>query len=95
MRSADITQENLFSTVYLDEFVPANHPLRAIRQLIDEAMGRINWLFDTAYSELGRESVPLERLIRAQLLQAFLAFAVNGNSWNKCTTIYYSAGLLA
>jgi len=69
MRGADITQEHLFSTVHLDEFVPKNHPLRAIRQLFNTAMGRINWLFDAAYSEIGRESIPPERLLRAQLLQ--------------------------
>ena len=69
MRGADITQEHLFSTVHLDEFVPKNHPLRAIRQLFNIAMGRINWLFDAAYSEIGRESIPPERLLRAQLLQ--------------------------
>lgn len=69
MRGADITQENLFTTVCLDKFVPDNHPLRPIRLLFNQAMGRINWLFDTAYSPLGRESIPPERLLRAQLLQ--------------------------
>ena len=69
MRGADITQENLFSTVHLDEFVPSNHPLREIRELFNTAMGRINWLFDKAYYEFGRESIPPERLLRAQLLQ--------------------------
>lgn len=69
MRGADITQENLFSTVHLDTFVPKDHPLRDIRELFDEAMKRISWLFDTAYSEYGRESIPPERLLRAQLLQ--------------------------
>ena len=69
MRGIDITQEHLFSTVHLDEFVPQNHPLRAIRQLFNTALGRINWLLDTAYSDIGRESIPPERLLRAQLLQ--------------------------
>ena len=68
MRGADITQENLFSTVHLDTFVPADHPLRDIRELFDEAMKPISWLFDTAYSEYGRESIPPEHLLRAQLL---------------------------
>jgi len=69
MRGADITQENLFSTVHLDTFIPKEHPLRPIRTLFNEAMKRIGWLFDTAYSDNGRESIPPERLLRAQLLQ--------------------------
>ena len=69
MRGADITQENLFSTVHLDTFVPKNHPLRKIRELFNAAMKRIDGLLDSAYSEYGRESIPPERLLRAQLLQ--------------------------
>lgn len=69
MRGADIIQENLFSTVHLDTFVPQNHPLRPLRELFNQAMKRIDWLLDSAYAEGGRESIPPERLLRAQLLQ--------------------------
>jgi len=69
VRGADITQETLFTTVHLKTFVPANHPIRPIRGLFNQAMKRINWLLDGAYSEYGRESIPPERLLRAQLLQ--------------------------
>lgn len=69
MRGEDIIQESLFTTVHLDTFIPSDHPLRPIRQLIDEAMKRLNWLFDRIYAEGGRQSIPPERLIRAQLLQ--------------------------
>lgn len=64
-----IIQESLFTTVNLHTFVQGDHPLRPIRQLIDGAMKRLNWLFDQIYSEGGRHSIPPERLIRAQLLQ--------------------------
>jgi len=69
MRGADITQEALFSTVHLETFVPKDHPLRKIRTLFNEALGRISWLLDGAYAEGGRESIAPERLLRAQLLQ--------------------------
>ncbi len=69
MRGADIVQESLFSTVHLETFVPADHALRPIKMLVDEALGKLNWLFDSIYSDVGRESIPPERLIRAQLLQ--------------------------
>ncbi|QSR34194.1 IS5/IS1182 family transposase [Marinobacterium iners] len=73
MRGEDIIQESLFTTVHLDTFVPSEHPLRPIRQLIDEAMKRLNWLFDQIYAEGGRQSIPPERLIRAQLLQVLFS----------------------
>jgi transposase len=69
MRGADITQEALFTTVHLETFVPRDHPLRPIRQLFNEALKRINWLLDSAYAPWGKESIPPERLLRAQLLQ--------------------------
>jgi len=69
MRGADITQEHLFTTVHLENFVPAAHPLRPLRKLFDQALLRISSLLDGAYAENGRESIPPERLLRAQLLQ--------------------------
>ena len=69
MRGADIFQESLFTTVQLESFVPSDHPLRPIKDLLDKAMKNLNWLFSSIYCETGRESIPPERLIRAQLLQ--------------------------
>ena len=69
MRGNDVVQESLFTTVHLESFVPPEHPLRLIKLLVDDALKRLNWLFDSIYSEFGRESIPPERLIRAQLLQ--------------------------
>lgn len=69
MRGNDIFQESLFTTVHLESFVPIEHPLRSIKPLIDQALQRLNGLFDGIYSDGGRESIPPERLIRAQLLQ--------------------------
>ena len=71
MRGADITQESLFTTATLANFVPQNHPLREIRALVDEALGRMNSLFSTLYPETGRASIAPEKLLRAQLLQLF------------------------
>jgi len=69
VRGTDVFHESLFTTVQLDSFVPHNHPLRPIKILLDEAMKNLNWLFDGIYADSGRESIPPERLIRAQLLQ--------------------------
>lgn len=69
MVSLDITQEALFTTVHLDSFVPVVHPLREIKVLFDTALTHIDRLSSGAYLELGKMSIPPERLLRAQLLQ--------------------------
>lgn len=71
MRGADITQESLFSTVHLNTFVPADHPLRDVRALLDEALGRLDSLFNRAYAPCGKESIAPEKLLRALMLQVF------------------------
>lgn len=65
MRGADITQETLFTTVKLDDFVPGDHPLRAIRALTDPALKRMSGLFSTIYADTGRHSIAPEKLLRA------------------------------
>ena len=69
MRGADITQNALFVTVTVEDFVPLDHPLRALRDLINEALMDLDGLFGSIYADAGRESIPPERLVRALLLQ--------------------------
>ena len=69
MRGAGIPQESLFTVAKLDDFVPVNHPLRAIRKLANTALQRMSALFDTLYADTGRTSIAPEKLMRAQLLQ--------------------------
>ncbi len=71
MRGADIRQDNMFSYVSLDARVPKNHPLRAVRTLVDEALRKLSRRFEALYAEDGRPSIAPERLIRALLLQIF------------------------
>ena len=71
MRGTDAIQESLFTVSKLDDFVPADHPLRAIRQLANEALVRLNGLFDAIYADSGRDSIAPEKLMRALLLQVF------------------------
>ena len=70
IRGADITRENLFTTVHLETFAPSSHPIRSIKALSNQATKHIHCLLDSAYSEDGRESTPPERLLHALLLQA-------------------------
>ena len=50
--------------------VPAGHPIRAVRALADAALAELSPVFDAAYAETGRPSVPPERLLKATLLVA-------------------------
>src|SRR5438874_3238210 len=70
MRGADVMQENLFVTRTTADYVPAEHPLLAIRQILNHALRDMDLLFESIYDERGRYSVPPERLLRGLVLQA-------------------------
>ena len=69
MRGTDEASGSLFSYVDLDERVPAGHPLRKIRQIVNDALASLDAEFDALYTKEGRPSIAPERLIRASLLQ--------------------------
>jgi len=71
MRGPDAMQESLFTVAKLDDFVPLDHPLRAIRLLVNEALAALNARFNEIYADRGRDSIAPEKLIRALLLQVF------------------------
>ena len=71
MRGVDERGDGLFSYVDLEARVPADHPLRAIRVLVDEALAALSGDFAVLYSKTGRPSIAPEKLLRALLLQAF------------------------
>jgi transposase len=71
MRGSDERSGALFSYVDLEARVPAAHPLRAIRGIVNEALGELSPTFAGLYAPLGRPSIPPEQLLRALLLQAF------------------------
>lgn len=71
MRGDDDRSEDFFSYVRLETRIPADHPLRAIRELVDAALRELSRTFDRLYAREGRPSIPPERLLRALLLQAF------------------------
>jgi transposase len=70
MRGADERSGSMFSYVSLEDRVPADHPLRAIRRITDRALERLSPRFGTLYINFGRPSIPPEQLLRALLLQA-------------------------
>ncbi|WCM86806.1 IS5 family transposase [Acidovorax sp. NCPPB 3576] len=72
MRGADTFTESLFSVRKLDDFVPASHPLRPIRKMVNAALAKMDALFSRMYEadiKGGRPSIAPEKLLRAMLLQ--------------------------
>lgn len=74
MRGADTFTESLFTLRRLEDFVPARHPLRPIREMVNQALKDIEPLLSGMYAadvKGGRPSIAPEKLLRAMLLQIF------------------------
>ena len=70
MRGADVTQEGLFVVRKTTDYVPAEHPLIEIREILNRALREMDVLFESMYKDRGRYSVPPEWLLRGLVLQA-------------------------
>jgi transposase len=69
MRGSDDQNGALFSYVNLEDRVPARHPLRVIRRIVNAALAQLDAAFADLYAAEGRPSIPPERLLRAVLIQ--------------------------
>ena len=69
MRGKDHQQSGMFSYISAEQRVPKDHPLRAIRVMVDAALKESSWRFDAVYASSGRPSIAPEKLLRALLLQ--------------------------
>ena len=69
MRGADHQQSGMFSYISAERRVPKDHPLRAIRAMVDVALRNMGPQFEAMYAKVGRPSIAPEKLLRALLLQ--------------------------
>jgi transposase len=69
MRGKDMQQEAMFSYLSPEARVPRDHPLRPIREMVNQALKELSEEFQAMYSQEGRPSIPPEKLLRALLLQ--------------------------
>jgi transposase len=69
MRGPDHQQSTMFSYLSPEQRVPLDHPLRAVRQMADIILAQLTQAFSKMYSDIGRRSIPPEKLLRALLLQ--------------------------
>lgn len=70
MRGRITGQSNLFVKINLEDLVPGDHPLRAIKRMADGALAAMGRTFAAAYSPLGRPGIPPERLLKALILMS-------------------------
>ena len=70
MRGRVDSQDDVYHTFNVHELIPANHPLRTIKQRADGVLATMSRDFNAAYGQTGRPGVPPERLLKALLLQA-------------------------
>jgi transposase len=73
MRGDERVQDGMFSYVSLEQRVPVEHPLRAVRTLTDAVLRSLDAEFDELYSGSGRPSIAPEYILRALLLQVFFS----------------------
>src|SRR3974377_1467217 len=69
MRGTDHQQSHVFSYLSPESRVRKDHPLRAIRTMVDEVLNRLSSQFYHMYASEGRPSIAPEKLLRAQVLQ--------------------------
>jgi transposase len=71
MLGTDRKNKELFSYIDIGGRIPGKHPLRLIREIVNDALLTLSPEFDRLYAHEGRPSIPPEQLLRALLLQAF------------------------
>src|SRR5262245_23681845 len=69
MRGDDRQPDAVFSYVSMESRIPQDHPLRAMRTLVDACLREMSPRFAGLYAQVGRPSIAPEKLLRAQLLQ--------------------------
>ena len=70
MRGKPKAQPEFLTTINLNQRVPADHPLRAIKARVDKVLMRLSPLFDAVYADEGRPSIPPEQLLKSRILMA-------------------------
>lgn len=70
MRGKAKAQPEFLTTINLNQRVPADHPLRGIKQQVDQVLSKLSPLFDQLYAQEGRPSIPPEQLLKSRVLIA-------------------------
>jgi transposase len=71
MRGRDTKQASMLCLISPESVVPSEHPLRAVKRLVEVVLRELSPVFEQMYAKTGRPSIPPERLLKATLLMAF------------------------
>src|SRR5213075_2473355 len=71
MRGSPDRQLAMLTTLSAEDLIPADHPIRRIRRVVDAVLADLDGTFDAMYSAKGRPSVPRERLLRRRLMALY------------------------
>jgi transposase len=70
MRGTPDPQLAMLTTLSTEDLIPADHPIRRIRVIVDSVLAELDDTFDQMYAGTGRSSVPPESLLKATILTA-------------------------
>jgi len=70
MRGSPLQQVTMLSSVTPDQLIPADHPIRRIKPIVEEALRAIGPRLNAMYAEVGRPSIPPEHLLKGSILMA-------------------------
>src|SRR5918994_486198 len=70
MRGKPEQQLAMLTSLSTEDLIPADHPIRRIRKVIEGVLAELDGEFDVMYSRIGRPSVPPEQLLKATVLMA-------------------------
>src|SRR5687767_2097531 len=84
MRGRSPEQSSMLCLMSLESVVPTDHPLRGIKSLAEAALRQLSPVFDAMYAQMGRPSVPSERLLKGLLLRDM-------PSWTTATADFVAA----
>jgi Transposase domain (DUF772) len=93
MRGEESKQVSMYSYVTLAQRIPADHPVRGIRDLVDRALARMDVQLEQLYSSTGRPSIAPERLLRASLLMVLYSIRSERQLMEQMNYNLCSAGL--
>jgi transposase/IS5 family transposase len=87
VRGKNNEQQAMMFVVSMEEMVPGDHPIRAVKKLADAELAKLDSAFERMYGTTGRPSIPPERLLKASLLMAL--FSVRSER-QLCEQLHYN-----
>jgi len=73
MRGKQEPEPSFISLINVEQLIARDHPIRRIKQTVDEVLRRMGTVFDAMYAQAGRPSIPPEQLLKAKVLQALFS----------------------